>query len=65
VTCFVTRFRCTFSGPLELLDGTVLQPAGKSFGVLYSTTAHRTDGKIVEEYQFYDNGTFTRQVGLA
>jgi hypothetical protein len=64
-TCFVTRFTGTFSGPLELPDGTVVQPTGKSFDVLYSTTAHWLNGKIVEEYLFYDNGTFMNQIGLA
>lgn len=46
---FVTRFTGTFSGPLELPDGPVVQPTGKSFDVLYSTTAHWLNGKIVEE----------------
>src|SRR5207237_2464279 len=27
-TCFVTRFTGTFTGPLELPDGTVIQPTG-------------------------------------
>jgi hypothetical protein len=33
--------------------------------VLYSTAAKWRDGRIIEEYLFYDNGTFLRQVGLA
>jgi hypothetical protein len=51
------------------------RPAGRPFDVLYSTTARWRDGKIVEEYlfydngaflsQFYDNGAFLSQVGLA
>jgi hypothetical protein len=64
-TCFVTRFAGTFSAPLELPDRTVVQPTGKSFDVLYSTTARWHSGKIVEEYLFYDNGTFMKQIGLA
>ncbi len=43
---------------------TVIQPTGKLFDVLYSTAARWRDGKIVEEYLFYDNSTFLRQVGL-
>lgn len=38
---------------------------GQPFDVIFSTTARWRDGKIVEEYLFYDNGTFLRQVGLA
>jgi hypothetical protein len=64
-TCFVTRFTGTFTAPLELPDGTTIQPTGKSFDVLYSTTAKWNNGKIVEEYLFYDNGTFLKQTGLA
>lgn len=64
-TCFVTRFTGTFTGPLEIPDGTVIQPTGKSFDVIFSTTARWQNGKIVEEYLFYDNGTFLSQVGLA
>jgi hypothetical protein len=48
-----------------LPDGTTIQPTGKSFDVLYSTTAKWENGKIVEEYLFYDNGTFLKQTGLA
>jgi hypothetical protein len=64
-TCFVTRFTGTFTAPLELPDGTTIQPTGKAFDVLYSTTALWKDGKIIEEYLFYDNGTFLTQIGLA
>lgn len=39
MTTFVNRFTGTFTGPWELGDGTVLQPTGKSFDLLYSTTA--------------------------
>ncbi len=46
-------------------DGTVIQPTGKSFDVVFSTAARWRDGKIVEEYLLYDSGTFLRQVGLA
>jgi hypothetical protein len=62
---FVTHFTGTFTAPLEMPDGTVIQPTGQPFDVIFSTTARWRDGKIVEEYLFYDNGTFLRQVGLA
>jgi hypothetical protein len=46
-------------------DGNTIQPTGKAFDVLYSTTARWKHGKIMEEYLFYDNGTFLKQIGLA
>lgn len=63
-TCFVTRFTGTFTAPLELADATLIQPTGKSFDVLFSTTARWHNGKIVEEYLFYDSATFNKQIGL-
>ena len=65
LTCFVTHFTGTFTAPLEMPDETVIQPTGKPFDVLYSTTARWRDGKIVEEYLFYDNSTFLSQAGIA
>jgi hypothetical protein len=51
--------------PLEMPDGTVIQPTGKPFDILYSTAARWRDDKIIEEYLFYDNGTFLKQIGFA
>jgi len=64
-TCFVTRFTGTFPAPLKQPDGSGVEPTGKSFDVLYSTAAQWGDGRIIEEYLFYDNGTFLKQIGLA
>lgn len=64
-TCFVTRFIGTFTAPLKQPDGSEIQPTGKSFDVLYSTAAKWRDGRIIEEYLFYDNATFLQQIGLA
>jgi SnoaL-like polyketide cyclase len=49
-TAFVSTFTGTFTGPLELPDGTVIQPTGKAFEVTVSTIARWRDGKIVEEH---------------
>jgi hypothetical protein len=64
-TCFVTRFTGTFTALLELPDGNTIEPTGKAFDVLYSTTARWKDRKIVEEYLFYDDGTVLKHIGLA
>ncbi len=53
------------TAPLKQPDGSVIEPTGKSFDVLYSTAAKWRDGRIIEEYLFYDNGTFLKQIGLA
>jgi len=64
-TCFVTRFTGTFTAPFRQPDGSVIQPTGKAFDVLYSTAGKWRDGRLVEEFLFYDSATFMRQVGLA
>lgn len=64
-TAFVTTFSGTFTSQLELPDGTVIDPTGKSFEVRFSTIARWRDGKIVEEYLQYDNNAFLQQIGLA
>ena len=64
-TAFVTTFTGTFTGPLELPDGNIVEPTRKSFEVVFATIARWWDGKIIEEYLKYDNALFTQQVGLA
>ena len=64
-TAFLAPFTGTFTERLELPDGTVIEPTGKSFEVMFSTIAHWRDGLIVEEYLKYDNGLFLQQSGLA
>ncbi len=62
---FVTQMTGAFTGPLELPDGTRIEPTSKSFDVSFATIARWRDGKIVEEYLKYDNASFMQQVGLA
>lgn len=64
LSCFVTRFTGTFTKPWKLADGTVIEPTGRPFDVLYSTTARWKDGRIAEEYLFWDSATFRSQLGL-
>ena len=64
-TAFVAPFTGTVTGPLELPDGTVMEPTGKAFEVLFSTIARWRDGKIVEEDLQYDNASLLQQIGLA
>ena len=51
--------------PLTLPDGTVLQPNGNTFRIKIATIAHWEDGRIVEEYLFWDNADWNRQIGLS
>ena len=53
----------TFTKPMEM-NGKTIPPTGKKFHFQMSTVAHWKDGKMIEEYLFYDNAAFMKQIGL-
>ena len=50
--------------PLILPDGTVKQPTGKKVRLKIATIARWENGRIAEEYLFWDNADWNRQIGL-
>lgn len=50
--------------PLTLPDGTVKQPTGKKVRLKIATIARWENGRIVEEYLFWDNADWNRQIGF-
>ncbi len=54
----------TFFNPMELPDGTVIEPTGKSYEVRVVTLANWEDGRIVEEYLIWDNQDWMSQIGV-
>ncbi len=55
----------TFTEPMHLPDGTVIEPTGNSFKYTMVTIAKWQDGVITEEYLFWDNAEVARQLGIA
>jgi hypothetical protein len=55
----------TFTQPMPIGDGKVIQPTGKPFKLTMCTVGHWKDGVMDEEYLFWDNQTFMKQIGLA
>jgi|SRR6476469_7318026 predicted ester cyclase len=55
----------TFTQHMPTPDGKTIPPTGKPFKVVFSAVDHWKDGLIDEEFLFWDNLTFMRQVGLA
>ena len=49
--------------PLKMPDGTVLQPTGKKVKIKIATIARWENGRIAEEYLFWDNLDWFRQIG--
>lgn len=55
----------TFTKPMPLPDGTSIPPTGKSFKLPMATLGHwGKDGVMTEEYLFWDNATYMKQLGL-
>ena len=56
----------TFTAPMVLADGSTIQPTGKAYRIPMATIGHwNSDGVMFEEYLFWDNGEFMKQIGLA
>jgi hypothetical protein len=55
----------TFTEPMPLPDGTTVEPTGKSFKLTMNTVGYWEDGVMTEEYLFWDNLEFMKQIGLS
>jgi len=64
-TSVIGIFEGTFTEPMPLPDGTVIEPTGKAFKLTMCTVGYWKDGVMVEEYLFWDNHAFMKQIGLA
>ena len=55
----------TFTKPMVLPNGTVIQPTGKAYHLPMATLGHwNKQGTMSEEYLFWDNATLMQQIGL-
>jgi hypothetical protein len=54
----------TFAQPMPLGGGKFAQPTGKKFSLPMATFGRWRGGVMVEEYLFWDNQTYMRQIGL-
>ena len=55
----------TFTQPMPIPDGTSIPPTGKAYKIRMATFGHWNDqGVMDEEYLFWDNQEFMKQIGL-
>lgn len=54
----------TFSRPMPLGGGKTVEPTGKKFKLPMATIGRWKDGVMVEEWLFWDNQAFMKQIGL-
>jgi len=64
-TAVVGVMEGTFSKPMPIGGGKSIPPTGKAFKLTMSTIGHWKDGVMTEEYLFWDNQAFMKQIGLA
>ena len=65
-TCVIGEMEGTFSKPMPIGGGKTIPPTGKHFKLSMTTVGHwGADGKMIEEFLFWDNQSFMKQVGLA
>ncbi len=56
----------TFTQPMAIGDGKSIPPTGKAYRIPMATIGHwGKNGLMFEEYLFWDNGEFMKQIGLA
>ncbi|MBI2388730.1 MAG: ester cyclase [Deltaproteobacteria bacterium] len=64
-TAVVGVMEGTFTKPMVTADGKTIQPTGKAYKIMMATFSHWTkEGPMDEEYLFWDNAEFNRQIGL-
>ena len=64
-TCVIGEMEGTFSNPMPIGNGKTIPPTGKKFKLSMCTVGHWDGNKMSEEYLFWDNQSFMKQIGLA
>lgn len=64
-TCVTGEMTGTFSRPMPIGGGKTIPPTDKKFKLPMCTVGRWKDGRMMEEYLFWDNQTFMQQIGLA
>ena len=64
-TAVIGELEGTFTQPMPVGDGKTIPPTGKAYKIPMATIGHwNKDGVMDEEYLFWDNAEFMRQIGL-
>jgi hypothetical protein len=55
----------TFTKPMPVGDGKTIPPTGKAFKISMATVGRWQNGVMAEEYLFWDNQVYMKQLGVA
>lgn len=62
-TCVIGVMTGTFTKPMPIGEGKFIQPTGKKFSINMCTVGHWKNGVMIEEWLFWDNATYMKQIG--
>ena len=63
-TAVIGEMTGTFSQPMPIGKGKTIPATGKSFNITMATLGYWENGVMTEEYLFWDNQDFMKQIGL-
>lgn len=63
-TAVIGEMEGTFSQPMPIGEGKTIPPTGKKFKLAMATIGRWKDEKMTEEYLFWDNAAFMKQIGV-
>ncbi|MGO8988026.1 MAG: ester cyclase [bacterium] len=63
-TCVTGIMTGTFTKPMPIGGGKFIQPTGKQFPLPMCTVGHWKDGVMIEEWLYWDNATYMKQIGV-
>lgn len=64
LTCVIGVMTGTFTEPMPFGDDKVIEPTGKSFSLPMCTVGRWENGIMVEEWLFWDNASYMKQIGI-
>ncbi len=64
LTAVTGVFEGTFTKPLPIGNGESIAPTGKAFKLPMATISRWENGLMAEEFLFWDNQTYAKQIGL-
>jgi predicted ester cyclase len=63
-TCVTGVMTGTFTKSMPIGDGKFIQPTGKKFSITMCTVGRWKKGVMIEEWLFWDNATYMKQIGI-
>lgn len=63
-TAVIGTMEGTFTQPMPIGDGKTIPPTGKAYKIRMATISRWKNGTMTEEYLFWDNQEFMKQIGL-